>query len=80
MHAVRNYIELIFILTVLYFVIFKKLTLVEAYVLVTPFYGIDYEVGLRLTLSQIVLLLLNIRYQHLQLKHLINLSHLKMLF
>jgi len=39
----------------------KKINLLQAYVFALPFFGLDFNIGIRLTISQIILILINIQ-------------------
>ena len=59
MLEIRNFLEITLILTIFSLLLFRKITLFQAYVFFIPFFGIDYDVGVRYTISQLTLLLLN---------------------
>lgn len=60
MLEVRYYIQYSLIAIIAILLINRKFTLLHAYAFFIPFFGIDFDIGVRMTISQIVLLLLNI--------------------
>lgn len=62
MLEIRNILELSIIVTIFSLVLFRKINLLQAYAFLIPFYGIDYDIGVRYTISQLTLLFLNILF------------------
>ncbi|MCX7953788.1 MAG: O-antigen ligase family protein [Bacteroidales bacterium] len=57
---VRFFLEIFIIIIISSLVFFKKITLLQAHAFLIPFYGINYDIGVRVTLSQLFLFLLNL--------------------
>jgi hypothetical protein len=62
MLEIRNFLELALIITIFSLVLFRKMTLFQAYAFFIPYFGIDYDIGVRYTISQLTLLLLNLHF------------------
>ncbi len=59
MLEIRYIIQYLLIGIIALQVIRKKMTLLQAYAFFIPFFGIDYDIGVRYTISQLILFLLN---------------------
>ncbi len=59
MLEIKDFLELALIITIFTLVLFRKMTLFQAYAFFIPYFGIGYNVGVRYTISQFTLLLLN---------------------
>ena len=62
MLEIRNFFELTLIISIFSLVVLRKINLLQAYAFFIPFYGIDYDVGVRYTISQLILLILNVLF------------------
>ena len=62
MLIIRYTIQYLLIGIIAFQVIRKKMTLLQAYAFFIPFFGIDYDIGVRYTISQLTLLLLNMSF------------------
>lgn len=62
MLEVRNFLEIALIITIYSLVIFRKINFFQVYAFLIPFFGIDFDLGVRYTISQLTLLLINFSF------------------